>query len=92
MQSCIHLFCLWREESEGRSFLRSCNHVNAASADFCVVASHLILQRGELFKNVTKFIPLPRTIVPVDLNQATEWLQGEWTTSIYSLFVITTLS
>lgn len=50
-----------------------------------VIANHLILQCGKLLKNVTEFIPLSGTIVPVDLDQAAEWLQGEWKTSKHTL-------
>lgn len=50
-----------------------------------VIANHLILQRGKLFKDVAEFIPLSGAIVPVDLDQAAEWLQGERTTPKHTL-------
>lgn len=49
-----------------------------------VDAHHLVLQGGKLLKNVAQFISLSSTIVPVDLDQAAERLQGELTTSIHS--------
>lgn len=41
-----------------------------------MAANHLILQCGKLLKNVTEFIPLSSTIMPVDLDQAAERLQA----------------
>lgn len=82
MQRCVHLFCLWEGETEGSHMVIS---GTAAALKLplpaTVAAIHLILQCGKLLKDVAEFISLSSTIVPMDLDEAAEWLQGELATT-----------
>lgn len=54
--------------------------------DSVCLVHYLILQSSKFFKNMTKLISLASSIMPMNLNQTTEWLGGKENQNVDKIF------